>query len=134
MCFSIAVRRTHPRRAAAVYLAFCCALPAVGSIVAPAPARAEAYPFCEPKVDADCFLLNRVNENLGAITPGEEGRLIAEGHRACEFMAADNSGTNPMLDYGVWLSKQPGGNPSVITDAAKFALYAAKAYCPSVLP
>ena len=133
MCFSIAMRLSHRRRAAAAFAALGCALPALG-IMVPAPAGAEGYPFCEAKVDPDCFLLNRVNERLGSITPGSEANLIAAGHRACEFMTTDTSGTNPMLDYGVWLAQQPGGDKSVISNASQFALYAAKAYCPSVLP
>lgn len=110
------------------------ALTTVGLTIGAVPARAEGYPFCPPKEDADCYLLNRINENISPVQAGDEARLIAEGHRACEFMASDHSGTNPMLDYGVWVAQQPGRDKSVITDAAQFAMYAAKAYCPTVLP
>jgi hypothetical protein len=109
-------------------------LTAIGSAVNAAPARAEGYPYCAPKVDADCFLLNQVNDRIAPIAPGQEGPLIAAAHDACQFMRSDFSGTNPMLDYSVWLGKQLDGDKPAIPNASQFALYAARAYCPSVLP
>ncbi len=109
------------------------ALAAVGSTT-PADADPGSYPFCPPKDNADCFLLNRVNEKVFPILPGQEGPVIANAHAACEFMSSDTSGSNPLLDYGVWFTRQPGGNALTIDSAADFALYAAKAYCPRALP
>ena len=107
-----------------------------GSALAPSPAGADpgAYAPCPPKENPDCFLLNRVNEKVFPILPGQEGPVIANAHGACEFMSSDHSGTNPMLDYGVWFTRQPGGDALTTDSAAQFALYAAKAYCPTVLP
>lgn len=93
-----------------------------------------AYPPCPPKENPDCFLLNRVNERVFPITPGQEGAVIAHAHAACEFMASDHSGTNPMLDYAVWFTRQPGGDALTIDKAAGLAMHAAKAYCPTLLP
>ena len=115
--------------AAAIMLA----LAAVGSTT-PAGADPGSYPYCPPKENADCFLLNQVNEKVFPILPGQEGPVIANAHGACEFMSSDHSGTNPMLDYGVWFTRQPGGDALTTDSAAQFALYAAKAYCPTVLP
>ena len=108
----------------------------VGStaVVATAGADPVTYPPCPVKENPDCFLLNRVNENVFAIPAGQEGRVIAQARAACEFMATDHSGTNPMLDYGVWFTRQPGGEAMTTSSAAQFALYAAKAYCPTLLP
>lgn len=112
------------------------AIVVIGSTVGASPAGADpvTYPSCPAKEDPDCFLLNRVNDTVFVIPPGQEGRVIAQAHAACEFMAADHSGTNPMLDYGVWYTRQPGGETMTIDSAAQFALYAAKAYCPTLLP
>lgn len=103
---------------------------------APAPAGADPgpYPPCPPKENADCYLLNKVNEKVFPILPGQEGPVIANAHAACDFMATDNSGSNPLLDYGVWFTRQPGGNALSTDKAADFAMYAAKAYCPRALP
>jgi len=107
-----------------------------GSALAPSPAGADpgSYPPCPPKENADCYLLNRVNEKVFPILPGQEGPVIANAHAACEFMATDASGSNPLLDYGVWFTRQPGGNALTTDSAADFAMYAAKAYCPGALP
>ncbi len=108
----------------------------VGSTVGVTPAGADPdpYPTCPPKENPDCFLLDRVDTNVFPISPGQEGAVIAHAHAACEFMASDHSGTNPMLDYGVWFTRQPGGDALTTDKAADFALYAAKAYCPTLLP
>lgn len=110
-------------------------LSVVWSALGAATARADdVYPYCPPKVDADCFLLNKVNGNVFTISPGQEAQVIALAHAACDYISSDTSGSNPILDYGVWFSRQPG-NERVSTDsAAQFALLAAKAYCPTLLP
>jgi hypothetical protein len=105
-----------------------------GSASPPADADPGSFPFCPPKENADCFLLNQVNEKVFPILPGQEGPVIANAHAACEFMATDASGSNPLLDYGVWFTRQPGGNALSVDSAADFAMYAAKAYCPRALP
>lgn len=110
------------------------ALTTIGFAIAPAPARAEGYPYCPAKVDADCFLLNQINDKLSPISAGQEGPLIAAAHSACDFMKSDNSGTNPMLDYAVWLARQPDVDTTLISNPTQFALFAARAYCPSTLP
>lgn len=112
------------------------AIAAVGSTVGLGQAGADPgnYPPCSPKENADCYLLNRVNETVFPIAPGQEAAVIAHARAACEFMASDHSGTNPMLDYGVWFTRQPGGDALSTDKAADFALYAAKAYCPGALP
>ena len=112
------------------------AIAVVGSPLGVTPASADpgTYPPCPPKENADCFLLNRVNEKVFHITPGQEGAVIAHAHAACDFMATDQSGSNPLLDYGVWFTRQPGGNVLSTDQAADFAMYAARAYCPKLLP
>lgn len=112
------------------------AIALVGSTIGTSPASADPgpYPPCPAKENADCFLLNRINEKVFPITPGQEGPVIAHAHAACEFMSSDHSGTNPMLDYGVWFTRQPGGDALSTDKAADFALYAARAYCPKLLP
>ena len=107
-----------------------------GSALTPSAADADpgTYPSCPPKVNPDCYLLNQVNANVFTIAPGQEGRVIAQAHAACEFMATDNSGSNAMLDYGVWFTRQPDGGTMSIDSAAQFALYAARAYCRQALP
>lgn len=126
-------------RGIAVLAAIALAVVAGAALPSPvAGADPVTYPSCPVKEDPDCFLLNRVNENVFAIPPGQEGAVIARAHAACEFMSTDHSGTNPMLDYGVWFTRQPGGEamlpPMSSGSAAQFALYAAKAYCPTLLP
>ena len=125
---------THRHWAPALSAAILVVLTTAGFSVSAAPARADAYPYCPPKVDADCFLLNQINDKISPIAAGQEGPLIAEAHRACDFMKSDHSGTNPMLDYSVWLARQPAGNTTVISNPTQFALFAARAYCPSTLP
>ena len=117
-------------------IAACAALATIGSTggVTPATADPGTYPPCPPKENPDCFLLNRVNEKVFPITPGQEAPVIAHAHAACDFMATDHSGSNPLLDYGVWFTRQPGGDALSTDKAADFALYAAKAYCPGALP
>jgi hypothetical protein len=107
-----------------------------GSALAPSPAGADpgSYPYCPPKENADCFLLNQVNQKVFPILPGQEGPVIANARAACDFMAADASGSNPLLDYGVWFTRQPGGDALSVDRAADFAMYAARAYCPRALP
>jgi hypothetical protein len=131
----VSARVRGPKEAIAAAVAIVLAVLA-GSAWASSPAGADpgAYPSCPPKENPDCFLLNQVNENVFAITPGQEGRVIAQAHAACAFMASDNSGTNAMLDYGVWFTRQPEGGGMTTDSAAQFALYAAKAYCPKLLP
>lgn len=65
------MRRLH--RATAVCAASWFALTTTGLAVGPAPARAEDYPYCAPKENADCFLLNQVNDKMSPIAPGQEG-------------------------------------------------------------
>lgn len=49
-------------------------------------------------------------------------------------MITDHSGTNPMLDYSVWLAGQQDAGTPLISNPTQFALFAARAYCPGVLP
>ena len=93
-----------------------------------------SFPFCPAKENPDCFLLNQVNEKVFPIVAGQEGPVIAHAYAACQFMAADHSGSNPLLDYGVWFTRQPGGDALSTDKAADFAMYAARAYCPGALP
>ena len=104
------------------------------TVATPAHADPGSFPFCPAKENPDCFLLNQVNEKVFPIVAGQEGPVIAHAYAACQFMAADHSGSNPLLDYGVWFTRQPGGDALSTDKAADFAMYAARAYCPGALP
>jgi len=98
-----------------------------GLMIGTAPSQ--AFPGCPAMpVEGDCFLLDRVDSQMFNIPPGREGRIIAQGREACEYMTSE--GVGPM-EYGVWYSQNSGSN--VLSQAARFGTFAAVAYCPSVL-
>lgn len=88
-----------------------------------APSR--AIPGCPPvALEGDCYLLERVDSQMFEIPPGAEGRIIAQGQEACDYMTSQGVGPQ---EYGMWYARK-NGNSGVFPQAWEFGNFAAVAY------